>query len=316
MKITVQALQELYVKLGGELTDTYEGIADGAAVGDYVTIPDMIEACAQIAENGGGGGGSDLPTVTEDDNGDFLKVIEGEWAKGTLPENRLLPNVDLGDEGKSMVVNEEGEWSLGYPGGGGGESGTLYIDLDNSLANSEVTYGDILDAIDAGKAVVLKRALSAFDSAYEQCDFFALQSYMLYTSAAQKSLNKMIFAGVNNAETSIILLTAMNFEASDAVSFTMTYKDLSRGIQLTDTGTALTSSIGIMDVYTLDYFWLQTGSSPWAPITATYFEVVSIMDDLGSSQRNITIKNKATGTLYTTGDVSQSATLSFTEVQS
>ena len=52
---TIQALQALYVKLGGDLTDTYEGIAGGVPVSDYVLIPDMIAACAQIAEPGGGG---------------------------------------------------------------------------------------------------------------------------------------------------------------------------------------------------------------------------------------------------------------------
>ena len=78
MNTTVQALQDLYVKLGGNLTDTYDTIADGAAVGNYVTIPDMIEACAQKA---GSGGGSALPAVTADDNGSVLTVVEGEWDK-------------------------------------------------------------------------------------------------------------------------------------------------------------------------------------------------------------------------------------------
>lgn len=56
---TIQALQALYLKLGGNLTDTYAGIAGGIPVGDYVLIPDMIAACAQIAESdpGSGGGG-------------------------------------------------------------------------------------------------------------------------------------------------------------------------------------------------------------------------------------------------------------------
>lgn len=48
MTSTVEALQNLYVAKGGELTDTYEDIADGVAVSDYVTIPDMINALAQL----------------------------------------------------------------------------------------------------------------------------------------------------------------------------------------------------------------------------------------------------------------------------
>lgn len=48
MDNTIQALQNLYVALGGKLTDTYEIIADGATVANLVTIPDMINAIAQL----------------------------------------------------------------------------------------------------------------------------------------------------------------------------------------------------------------------------------------------------------------------------
>lgn len=53
MNTTVQALQALYVKLGGSLTDTYDDIADGATVADYATIPDMVDAIAEVAESAG-----------------------------------------------------------------------------------------------------------------------------------------------------------------------------------------------------------------------------------------------------------------------
>ena len=48
MDNTIVALQNLYVALGGDLTDTYETIADGATVANLVTIPDMINAIAQL----------------------------------------------------------------------------------------------------------------------------------------------------------------------------------------------------------------------------------------------------------------------------
>ena len=48
MDNTIKALQNLYVAMGGELTDTYETICDGAAVSNYVTIPDMINAIAEL----------------------------------------------------------------------------------------------------------------------------------------------------------------------------------------------------------------------------------------------------------------------------
>lgn len=72
MNTTVQALQALYVKLGGSLTDTYDNIADGATVADYATLPDMVDAIAQIskAENL-------INSVSNDDNGKVLTVVDG-----------------------------------------------------------------------------------------------------------------------------------------------------------------------------------------------------------------------------------------------
>lgn len=72
MNTTVQALQALYVKLGGSLTDTYDSIADGATVADYATVPDMVDAIAQIskAENL-------INSVSNDDNGKILTVVDG-----------------------------------------------------------------------------------------------------------------------------------------------------------------------------------------------------------------------------------------------
>lgn len=82
---TVEALQALYVKLGGELTDTYENIANGVAVSDYTVIPDVIEAITQKAGSGGGSGSS-LPAVTSDDNSKLLTVVNGAWDKADVPK--------------------------------------------------------------------------------------------------------------------------------------------------------------------------------------------------------------------------------------
>lgn len=78
MNTTVEALKELYVKLGGSLTDTYSGIANGVQVGNYATIPDLIQACTQKVTSGEEA--SSLPSVTADDNGKVLTVVDGEWA--------------------------------------------------------------------------------------------------------------------------------------------------------------------------------------------------------------------------------------------
>ena len=100
MNTTVQALQDLYVKLGGNLTDTYDTIADGAAVGNYVTIPDMIEACTQIA---GSGGGSSLPAVTSADNGSVLTVVNGDWDKAGATSPIEVIEFTVSESGISTV---------------------------------------------------------------------------------------------------------------------------------------------------------------------------------------------------------------------
>ena len=80
MDTTVKALQNLYVAMGGELTDTYDDIADGAAVSNYVTIPDMINVIAALISSGAT---AELPEVDADDNGKVLKVADGKWSVGT-----------------------------------------------------------------------------------------------------------------------------------------------------------------------------------------------------------------------------------------
>lgn len=81
MTTTVEALKAIYLSLGGELTDTYDDIAGGIAVGDYVTIPDVSNAIAQRAASAG----IELPSVTSSDNGKVLSVVSGKWNKADAP---------------------------------------------------------------------------------------------------------------------------------------------------------------------------------------------------------------------------------------
>lgn len=104
MKTTVEALKALYVALGGQLTDTYEDIAGGVAVSEYVLIPDVIEAISQVVT------GAELPTVSADDNGDVLTVVNGKWAKANAPKE--LPAVTAEDNGSVLKV-VDGEWAVG-----------------------------------------------------------------------------------------------------------------------------------------------------------------------------------------------------------
>lgn len=74
MDNTIQALQALYVALGGDLSD----------VADIVIIPDMINAIAtQAATVVTAATTAELPAVTSSDNGKVLKVANGKWAVGT-----------------------------------------------------------------------------------------------------------------------------------------------------------------------------------------------------------------------------------------
>ena len=61
------ALKMLYEKMGGT-----------ADVSGVTTSSEMIDYIEDVA---GGGGGSSLPSVTSDDNGKVLTVVEGEWDK-------------------------------------------------------------------------------------------------------------------------------------------------------------------------------------------------------------------------------------------
>lgn len=73
MDITVDALKNVYVSLGGDIADVEE----------ITLIPDMINAIATVAA---GATASELPSVKSADNGKVLTVVSGKWAAAALPE--------------------------------------------------------------------------------------------------------------------------------------------------------------------------------------------------------------------------------------
>lgn len=124
---TIEALQGLYVALGGDIAD----------VANINTTPDMLEAIATVAHAAAtelpvvtssdegdiltvdatgtwvkGDAPAALPTVTAEDNGDVLTVVEGAWAKADAPTE--LPTVTADDNGSDLIV-ANGEWSKTYP---------------------------------------------------------------------------------------------------------------------------------------------------------------------------------------------------------
>lgn len=105
---TVNSLKDLYVKLGGSLTDTYEGIANGVPVADYNVIPDMIEAITQKAGSGGGGGSglSVIECVLTEDIPNEIYTLSNAGALWEAFENILLDPKE--SFGFVVIVNYNG----------------------------------------------------------------------------------------------------------------------------------------------------------------------------------------------------------------
>lgn len=70
---TPEALRAVYAALGGTAAD----------VADLVTTPEILDKLAALLA---AGDIAVLPTVTADDNGDVLTVVEGVWAAAALPD--------------------------------------------------------------------------------------------------------------------------------------------------------------------------------------------------------------------------------------
>lgn len=90
----VEALKALYVALGGNLTDTYEGIADGISVSDYNLSADVISAISQL-EIGGGGGSTSTP---------FVVTLSGTSDNYSTDKNYSQIKA-AASEGKKVILN-------------------------------------------------------------------------------------------------------------------------------------------------------------------------------------------------------------------
>ena len=135
---TIEALQKLYVALGGEAAD----------VANLNITPEMISAIADIAE---GGGGSSLPAVTAADNDKLLTVVNGAWDKATAAKE--LPAVTGTNNGQILkVIN--GAWARGY------ETTPIYPEYTYDEEHSEWvcdrTFVEIADWIAAGRVAIAR----------------------------------------------------------------------------------------------------------------------------------------------------------------
>lgn len=123
MNTTVKSLQDVYVKIGGELTDTYGAIADGAAVGDYSLTTDVLKAI--YAKCGGS-----LSDVYED------------IQEGVVSEYAQTPDA-ISAIGKVVEI------------GGGVAINTTYDITDGTLnKGTTVIAGDVIANIPEGVTVI------------------------------------------------------------------------------------------------------------------------------------------------------------------
>ena len=141
MKTTVQALKELYAKLGGDLADV--ALID--------RVPDMIEALNSIAVA--------VPAPTAEDEGKVITVGE----EGELGFADALPPVTSDDAGKVLMVDEQGAWNPAEASGGGYPIFDFNIDIGISSGTitpgEGVTVSNVLDALSNGPAIAkLKRS--------------------------------------------------------------------------------------------------------------------------------------------------------------
>ena len=95
MNLTVEALKELYIALGGDATKFV----------DTMLIPDMIK---EIAAYISAGGAAELPTVSSANNGEILTVSGGKWVSAA-PASQL-PAVTTTENGEVLTV-VEGAWA-------------------------------------------------------------------------------------------------------------------------------------------------------------------------------------------------------------
>ena len=115
------ALKNLYVKLGGSLTDKPDGTH---TVSELVTIPECVDAITSIAEPGGGGS-SDFSTATvtlnltppEGFTADFI-MLNGLRVPFPIDDGESFPYTSSGalaSEGKVEILLYDGVGYFGDP---------------------------------------------------------------------------------------------------------------------------------------------------------------------------------------------------------
>lgn len=179
----LDGLKKLYVKLGGTIDSKHS----------YDDIGRLMEDVADVVNNSPG-----IPEVTSDDDGKVLKVIDGEWNKGT---DDGLPEVTSDDNDKIMkVIN--GVWGKGEIS----DNVVIYelIGASNIIELPEgVTHTQIVNDIDANKLVLLKHQKTYFYPSYRKNDTSYCFSCVPYVDTRARF-------GVNGQTSYLVPITGTN----------------------------------------------------------------------------------------------------------
>jgi len=131
---TIEALQGLYVALGGELSD----------VANVTIIPEMLTAISTVAA----AAASELPAVKTADNGKLLTVVSGKWAKADAPTE--LPAV-TGDDNDKVLTVVNGAWDKAAASG----SENFVVTFSGSNGETcDKTLSEVLTAINNGYTII------------------------------------------------------------------------------------------------------------------------------------------------------------------
>lgn len=188
---TIEALQQLYVALGGDIAD----------VQNITITPEMISALTEVAA----AAASELPAVKSTDNGKVLTVVSGKWAKADVPTE--LPSVSGTDNGKLLGVSS-GKWTkVNAPAGlsvaRGNASGTtagsnVSISLPSGVNRATLVAYDGYDTV-SNKALVID--YSSIYCSWESTDQVGLMCYFTGIGKINNKLSK-ITIGVSTLQAS------------------------------------------------------------------------------------------------------------------
>ena len=198
----VKSLLEMYVKMGGSLTDTYSDIAGGVPVGQYSTISDAILACSKKYSAGGGGAEKFIVTLTQDAQTEewtadktIAEIVAadaaGKIVVAKYPDNGMYVELPL-----NMAMEYQGAYFAMFVGlrnagndnqivsvqcvnEGSGDNisvqqqyiptsstapliVTLTADQSTGDLVANKTYKEVYDAVDGGQTVTFKSTFSGF----------------------------------------------------------------------------------------------------------------------------------------------------------